>query len=115
VLLMMVSAFLLWRKRLYTSRWALWALLLSFPLPYIANTAGWMTAELGRQPWIIYGLMRTSEGYSNTVSASNGLFTLLGFMGLYTLLGLLFTVLIYREISNGPEQKALAAGAVHAD
>ena len=69
-LLMIVSAFLLWRKRLYQSRWALWALLLSFPLPYIANTAGWMTAELGRQPWIIYGLMRTSEGYSNTVSAS---------------------------------------------
>ena len=113
VLLMVVSAFLLWRGRLYTARWALWALLLSFPLPYIANTAGWMTAELGRQPWLIYGLMRTSEGYSNTVSAGNGLFTLLGFMGLYTLLGLLFTVLIYREISDGPEPKVPAA--VHAD
>ncbi len=93
VLLMVVAAFLLWRGRLYTARWVLWALLLSFPLPYIANTAGWMTAELGRQPWLIYGLMRTSEGYSSTVSAGNGLFTLLGFMGLYTLLGLLFTVL----------------------
>jgi cytochrome d ubiquinol oxidase subunit I len=53
VLLMLVSAFLLWRGRLSTSRWVLWALLLSFPLPYIANTAGWMTAELGRQPWLI--------------------------------------------------------------
>ncbi len=105
VLLMAVSAFLLWRGKLYKARWVLWALLLSFPLPYIANTAGWMTAELGRQPWLIYGLMRTSEGYSNTVSASNGLFTLLGFMGLYTVLGLLFTVLIYREIENGPEPK----------
>ena len=103
VLLMLVSAFLLWRGRLSTSRWVLWALLLSFPLPYIANTAGWMTAELGRQPWLIYGLMRTSEGFSGTVSASNGLFTLLGFMGLYTLLGLLFTVLVYREIANGPD------------
>ena len=112
-LLMIVSALLLWRRRLYTARWALWALLLSFPLPYIANTAGWMTAELGRQPWLIYGLMRTSEGYSNTVSASNGLFTLLGFMGLYLLLGILFTVLIYREISNGPE--AIAADSVHID
>jgi cytochrome d ubiquinol oxidase subunit I len=106
VLLMIVSAFLLWRGQLDTSRWVLWALLLSFPLPYIANTAGWMTAELGRQPWLSYGLMRTSEGYSNTVSASNGLFTLLGFMGLYLLLGMLFTVLIYREISQGPEPKA---------
>ena len=105
VLLMAVSAFLLWRGRLYGARWALWALLLSFPLPYIANTAGWMTAELGRQPWLIYGLMRTSEGFSSTVSAGNGLFTLLGFMGLYALLGLLFTVLIYREIAHGPEAK----------
>jgi cytochrome d ubiquinol oxidase subunit I len=112
---MIVSAFLLWRKRLYTARWALWALLLSFPLPYIANTAGWMTAELGRQPWLIYGLMRTSEGYSNTVSASNGLFTLLGFMGLYALLGLLFTVLIYREISSGPDAKTIPAEAANAE
>jgi len=103
ILLMVVAAFLLWRGRLYTTGWALWAILLSFPLPYIANTAGWMTAELGRQPWLIYGLMRTSEGYSNTVSAGNGLFTLIGFMGLYALLGLLFTVLIYRQIASGPE------------
>ena len=115
VLLMLVCAFLLWRRKLYTARWALWALLLSFPLPYIANTAGWMTAELGRQPWLIYGLMRTSEGYSNTVSASNGLFTLLGFMGLYLLLGILFTVLIYREISAGPEGKPHDAQVVAAD
>ncbi|MDR3725162.1 MAG: cytochrome ubiquinol oxidase subunit I [Terracidiphilus sp.] len=108
IALMIVSAFLLWRGKLAQTRWVLWALLLSFPLPYIANTAGWMTAELGRQPWLIYGLMRTSEGYSNTVSAGNGLFTLLGFMGLYALLALLFTVLIYREISNGPEPKQIA-------
>ena len=114
VLLMIVCAFLLWRDRLTQSRWALWALLLSFPLPYIANTAGWMTAELGRQPWLIYGLMRTSEGFSNTVSASNGLFTLIGFMGLYALLGLLFTVLIYREISLGPEGKPVEAAEAHA-
>ena len=113
-LLMIVAALLLWRKRLYTARWVLWALLLSFPLPYIANTAGWMTAELGRQPWLIYGLMRTSEGYSSTVSASNGLFTLIGFMGLYTLLGLLFTVLIYREVDRGPEPNAIQAEAIQA-
>jgi cytochrome d ubiquinol oxidase subunit I len=113
LLLMGVSALLLWRQRLFTARWALWALLISFPLPYIANTAGWMTAELGRQPWLIYGLMRTSEGFSSTVSAANGLFTLLGFMGLYALMGLLFTVLIYREIDHGPEPTALAAN--HAD
>jgi cytochrome bd ubiquinol oxidase subunit I len=113
ILLMIVSTLLLWRDRLYSTRAALWALLLSFPLPYIANTAGWMTAELGRQPWLIYGLMRTSEGYSSTVSAGNGLFTLLGFMGLYALLGLLFTVLMYREIDRGPEPHTTAAEPGH--
>uniref|UniRef100_E6QN33 Cytochrome bd ubiquinol oxidase, subunit I n=1 Tax=mine drainage metagenome TaxID=410659 RepID=E6QN33_9ZZZZ len=106
---MMLSAFLLWRGKLYRSRWILWALLLSFPLPYIANTAGWMTAEIGRQPWLVYGLLRTSQGYSATVSASNTLFTLLGFMGMYALLSILFIVLIYREISNGPVAGAAAA------
>jgi cytochrome d ubiquinol oxidase subunit I len=113
VLLMMVSAFLLWRHKLFTARGVLWAILLSFPLPYIANTAGWMTAELGRQPWLIYGLMRTSAGYSHTVSSGNGLFTLLGFMGLYALLGLLFTILMYREISHGPAPDSARTGVVH--
>jgi cytochrome bd ubiquinol oxidase subunit I len=116
VLLMIAAAFLLWRKKIYTSRWILWLLLISFPLPYIANTAGWMTAEIGRQPWLIYGLMRTSEGFSSTVSAGNGLFTLIGFMGLYALLGLLFTVLVYREISHGPTpQTKLPPTAAAAD
>ena len=102
-LLMVVSAFLLWRGKLFTTRWALWPLMLSFPLPYIANTAGWMTAEIGRQPWIVYGLMRTSQGYSKYVSAGNGLFNLLGFMGMYTVLSILFIVLVYRIIYKGPE------------
>jgi cytochrome bd ubiquinol oxidase subunit I len=115
VLLMIAAAFLLWRRKLYTARWMLWLLLISFPLPYIANTAGWMTAEIGRQPWLIYGLMRVSEGYSNTVSAGNGLFTLIGFMGLYALLGLLFTVLVYREISRGPQPTAVPEAVVLAD
>ncbi len=106
VALMLVSGFLLWRGKLATTRWIQWPLLLSFPLPYIANTAGWMTAEIGRQPWLVYGLLRTSEGYSKYVSAGNSLFTLLGFMGLYTVLSVLFIVLIYREISHGPDVHA---------
>jgi cytochrome d ubiquinol oxidase subunit I len=109
VFVMVVAAFLLWRGKLYHSRWVLWALLLSFPLPYIANTAGWMTAEIGRQPWLIYGLLRTQQGFSQTVSASNALFTLLGFMGLYSLLSILFIVLIYREIDAGPTHAPTAA------
>jgi cytochrome d ubiquinol oxidase subunit I len=107
-LLMVVSAFLLWRGKLFTTRWALWPLMLSFPLPYIANTAGWMTAEIGRQPWVVYGLLRTEQGYSKYVSSGNSLFTLLGFMGMYSVLSILFIVLVYRIIHKGPE---LPAGA----
>lgn len=103
VLLMLVAAILLWRGKLFTARWALWAILLSFPLPYVANTAGWMTAEIGRQPWLVYGLIRTAQGYSPQVSAGSALFTLLGFLGMYSLLSILWIVLVYRFISTGPD------------
>ncbi len=102
IAIMLLSIFLYWKKKLFESRWALWILFLSFPFPYIANTAGWMTAEVGRQPWLVYGLMRTSEGISPTVSAGNGLFTLLGFIGMYFVLGVLFLFLVVRTINNGP-------------
>jgi len=109
IAVMVIAAFLLWRGKLFNARWMLWILLLSLPFPYIANTAGWMTAEIGRQPWLVYGLMRTSDGYSKLVSASNGLFTLLGFMGMYTVLGILFLFLVRREIENGPDAQPAAA------
>ena len=108
---MVVAACLLWRKRLYTSRWMLWILMLSLPLPYIANTAGWMTAEIGRQPWLVYGLLRTQHGFSSNVSAGNGLFTLLGFMGVYALLAILFLFLISRVIARGPVPEELSPAA----
>jgi cytochrome d ubiquinol oxidase subunit I len=113
VLLMTIAALLLWRGKLFHTRWILWPLLLSLPLPYIANTAGWMTAEIGRQPWVVYGLIRTSDGYSKYVSSGNSLFTLLGFMGLYTVLSILFIVLIYRIVDQGPTRE-LAAVPKHA-
>jgi cytochrome d ubiquinol oxidase subunit I len=103
-----LAALLLWRKKLFEARWMLWILLLSLPFPYIANTAGWLTAEVGRQPWLVYGLLRTADGYSKQVSAGNGLFTLIGFMGMYMVLGLLFIFLVRREIEHGPTELALA-------
>jgi len=108
VAVMVAGAFFLWRRALHRTRWMLWILMLSFPLPYIANTAGWMTAELGRQPWMVYGLMRTADGYSKQVHAGNGLFTLLGFMGLYALLAALFFFLVLRIIAQGPGTPAEA-------
>jgi len=84
----------------------LWVLMLAFPFPYIANTLGWMTAELGRQPWLIYGLFHTRDGYSKVVSNGDAIFTLIGFTGLYFVLGLLFLGLTGREIGKGPEEQA---------
>jgi cytochrome d ubiquinol oxidase subunit I len=98
-----LAALLLWKKRLFTTRWMLWVLMFLLPFPYIANTAGWMTAELGRQPWLVYNLLRTQDGASAHVSAGNVLFTLLGFMGLYSALSALFVVLVLRKIQKGPE------------
>ena len=81
----------------------LWLLLLMMPFPYIANEAGWVVAEVGRQPWIVYGLMRTEAGVSGNVAAGETLFTLLGFFGMYFILGVLFVLMTLREIAFGPE------------
>ncbi len=103
-----LAAWLLSRGRLERTRWMLWVLTLLLPFPYIANTAGWMTAELGRQPWLIYGMMRIEQGFSVNVSAGNALFTLIGFMGMYALLSILFLLLAYRELERGPVSAAHA-------
>jgi cytochrome d ubiquinol oxidase subunit I len=100
--IMVIAGFLLWRGKLYSSRWILWCILLSWPLPYIATTAGWMTAEIGRQPWLVYGLIRTSQGSSTHVGSGNSLFTLIGFLGMYTLLSLLWVILVYNDVQSGP-------------
>ena len=106
IAVMVVAAFLLWRRTLYESQWMLWLLMICVPLPYIANTAGWITAELGRQPWLIYGLMRTAHGASPRVGAGNAWFTLIGFMGMYAVLAILFLFLVWREIEIGPEPRS---------
>lgn len=111
IALALLCSWSLWRGRLYSNRALLWALLLALPFPYIATTAGWMTAELGRQPWLIYGLMRTADGFSTRVSSGNALFTLLGFLGLYLVLGILFLFLVQREIDHGPVREPAAVEA----
>jgi cytochrome bd ubiquinol oxidase subunit I len=112
VAIMVLSAALMWAGgRLFRTRWLLWILMLALPFPYIANTAGWMVAEIGRQPWLVYGLMRTADGYSRHVSAADGWFTLLGFCGLYTVLAILFLFLVHREIDHGPGEETRTVGA----
>jgi cytochrome d ubiquinol oxidase subunit I len=105
ILIMAIAVFEWWRGKIDTNRWLLWVLMLAFPFPYIANTLGWMTAELGRQPWLIYNLYHTRDGYSKVVSNGDTIFTLIGFTGLYFVLGLLFLGLVGREIGHGPDNE----------
>jgi cytochrome d ubiquinol oxidase subunit I len=89
--------------RLERYRPFLWLLCLGAPLPYIANTAGWMTAEMGRQPWLVYGLYRTVQGASPKVHSGDALFTLIGFAGIYVILSILFLFLVGRIVQRGPD------------
>jgi cytochrome d ubiquinol oxidase subunit I len=100
-----LAAWMLFRGTLWMRRGMLGVLALSFPFPFIANTAGWMTAELGRQPWVVYGVLRTKDAYSSNVSAGNALFTLIGFLGVYAVLAALFLFLVGRQIGRGPDPR----------
>jgi cytochrome bd ubiquinol oxidase subunit I len=102
ILTMGLAAILELWGTLRQTRPMLWTLMLAFPFPYIATTTGWMTAELGRQPWLVYGLMRTRDGASPQVHSGTALFTLIGFTGLYFVLGALFLFLVARELAHGP-------------
>jgi len=110
IALMALATFQQLRGRLDSSRGLLWVIMLAFPFPFIANTAGWMTSELGRQPWLIYGLFRTEQGFSDVVSPGTVLFTLIGSAGLYFVLGLLYLYLVGREIMHGPSEGLEPAG-----
>jgi cytochrome d ubiquinol oxidase subunit I len=105
LLIAAVAAFMLWRGKLFRSKPTLWALMLAFPFCFIANIAGWTTAEVGRQPWVVYGLLRTKDAASpeHSVPAGTGIFTLLGFSGLYLMLAVLYLLLIVRIVARGPD------------
>ena len=103
IAIQILAAWKLIRGKLYESRAMLWILFLAFPLPFIANTAGWITAEAARQPWVITGLMRTPQGISRQVPAGDVWFTLLGFLGLDAVLAILFLYSMYSVIDHGPD------------
>lgn len=95
---------LLWRERLYRMRRVLWAFVFMVALPHAANQLGWVSAEVGRQPWIVYGLLRTSDGLSKVVSASQVKVSLVLFTLVYLLLMVAFVYLLDSKIKHGPDQ-----------
>lgn len=104
ILLMLWSTFLLYRKKLHQSMKTLKVLLWSIPLPFIAIQLGWIAAEVGRQPWIVYKLLKTSDAASVTVPAGEILFSIIMFSLVYLALGALWLFLLIKEIKHGPEK-----------
>jgi cytochrome d ubiquinol oxidase subunit I len=97
-----LSIFFWWRKTLWKKRWLLWILVFSVLGPQVANQAGWFSAEVGRQPWVVYGLLRTADGFSPGVSPGEVWFSLLLFGAIYLLLFILFIYLLNEKIQHGP-------------
>ncbi|WP_370174259.1 cytochrome ubiquinol oxidase subunit I [Leeuwenhoekiella palythoae] len=104
--LTLYASFLLWKKKLFTKKWLLWVFVFTALLPQIANQVGWFSAEMGRQPWVVYGLLRTNEAFSQAVTANQVLFSLILFFAVYALLFLLFVYLLNKKIKHGPYEEA---------
>ena len=100
--LTLLASFLLWRGKLFENKWLLKIFVFAVLLPQIANQVGWFTAEMGRQPWVVYGLLRTSDALSASVTANQVLFSLIMFFLIYALLFALFLYLLDKKIKQGP-------------
>jgi len=97
-----VGLWLWYRKKLERTKWYLWLAVFSIFFPYVANTAGWFTAELGRQPWIVYNVMRTAQGVSKVLSTEQVMGSILMFICIYSVMFALFLFLLDRKIKHGP-------------
>ena len=104
ILISILGIIFLWRGTLLQKRWLLFIMVFSVLGPQLANQLGWFSAEVGRQPWIVYGLMRTSDGLSKAVSADQTIFSLTLFILIYALLFILFLFLLDQKIKHGPEE-----------
>jgi len=96
---------LLRKKKLQKSKWVLRFLVLSVIFPQVANMSGWMTSEIGRQPWVVWKLLRTANGVSPNLATSQVLGSLIMLFSIYVSLLLVFLFLLDRKIKHGPEEK----------
>jgi len=103
ILLAAIALYLSFRNRLEFSPRFLWLMILSIPLPYLAGQAGWIVAEVGRQPWIVYGLLRTKDAVSPNITAGQVMFSLVGLGLLYTFLGIVGICLMIYHACKGPD------------
>lgn len=103
-----LGMFLLWRKKLFGNKLFLWLAVVSVPLPFVANELGWIAAEVGRQPWIVYRLVKTSDAISRAVPGGQVVFSIVLFSVIYLLLGGLWLFLLRRQIVKGPPAPELS-------
>ncbi len=101
------ATFLMWRRSLFTKKWLMVVFIFAVLLPQIANQLGWYAAEMGRQPWVVYGLLRTSDALSESVRANQVWFSLILFTSIYALLFTLFIYLLDKKIKKGPDDSSL--------
>ncbi len=100
----LLATFYRWRGTLFEKRWLLWTFVWAVPLPFIANQLGWVAAEVGRQPWVVYGLLRTSDALSKSVVAGQVLGSIIMFAVIYSLLFVVFLYILNDKIQHGPEE-----------
>jgi len=104
ICLTLLASVFRWRGTLFERRWLLWVFVFAVPLPYVANEAGWVTAEVGRQPWVVYGLLRTSEALSKAVVANQVFGSIIMFILIYALLFAVWLFVLDSKIRQGPEE-----------
>lgn len=107
IALSLLGVYQWWRGKLFAKKWLLWVFVWAVLLPQIANQVGWFAAEMGRQPWVVYGLLRTSDALSKAVTANQVLFSLIMFSIIYLLLFGLFIYLLTKKIKHGPSDQEL--------
>ncbi len=110
ILLAFIAYFYAKKNSLLDKKWFLKLLLFVIPLPYLAIELGWVVAEVGRQPWIVYGLMRTADATSTAVSVQQVIMSLIGFVALYGTLGIIDIYLLIKYAKQGPEPKEVKSG-----
>lgn len=109
IALSLYAGWLWWRGKLFDKPWLLWIFVWAVILPQVANQTGWFAAEMGRQPWVVYGLLRTSDALSKAVTANQVLFSLILFFIIYALLLALFLYMMNKKIQHGPTVHAKLA------
>ena len=104
ILLSMIGLFLLKRKTIMENTWYLKIMLGAISLPFIANTAGWIMTEIGRQPWTVMGLFTTAQSVSPNVTAADLWISIIAFLGAYTILAVVLITLIVKQVKKGPQK-----------